>query len=353
MNRLLKRNNKLSVKRIDVVNGSLQSSLATPEYTVSLMPQRYLVPGLAGRKVGLTALVNHEGRGWRFVLGVSDRKEAAARARQIYQTVVEQGWKCAFKKFAREVVIGFEWNINPVMWTYTTVHTMVGGSIKMIEKTAGPEMQRVLIVEEDAGIRRALEWCVNQHQNYVGVVCRSVEKFWEQLEWSKPSLVLLNRMLAGRLGIKTLGSISFLESGERVLAYCVKADGDELFVSTPGGATGYIIKRVKPECVLEPILRSNERSDLSGEDLSLLVREYFKEMLSPRFSHEIMEPLGMTQREHEVMSLICRGYTTDKEIAEALRVSVWTVHEHVKNVFRRLQVRSRAEAVTKYLEFCD
>jgi DNA-binding NarL/FixJ family response regulator len=313
------------------------------------MPQRYAVPGLAGRTRSLVTLVNHEGKRWQFVLGKSDPKEAVSRARWIYQTVVEQGWEYAFKKFAREVVIGFEWSADPLMWTYTTINTIVSRKIKMSKMASNAETQRVLVVEEDAGVLRALEWCINQHQNCVGVVCRSAEKFWELLECNKPCLVLLNRMLAGRLGVKTLGSIGPHENGVQVLTYYVKADGDELFVSTPGGATGYMIKRVKPECVLEPILRSNVRSDLQGEDLALLVREYFEGMLSPRPSHEIMEALGITQREHEVMSLICRGYVTDRKIAKALKISVWTAHEHVKNIFRKLQVRSRAEAVTRYL----
>jgi len=57
----------------------------------------------------------------------------------------------------------------------------------------------------------------------------------------------------------------------------------------------------------------------------------------------------LTHREHEVLALLSKGYV-DKEIADSLRISIWTVHGHVKNIFEKLGVHTRTEAVIKFLQ---
>jgi DNA-binding NarL/FixJ family response regulator len=57
----------------------------------------------------------------------------------------------------------------------------------------------------------------------------------------------------------------------------------------------------------------------------------------------------LTHREREVMELLSKG-CVDKEIAQAMGISVWTVHGHIKSIFERLQVRTRTEAVIRFLE---
>jgi DNA-binding NarL/FixJ family response regulator len=57
----------------------------------------------------------------------------------------------------------------------------------------------------------------------------------------------------------------------------------------------------------------------------------------------------LTQREHEVLALLSKGQL-DKEIAERLDISIYTVHEHVRNIFEKLGVHNRTEAVVKFLQ---
>ena len=56
----------------------------------------------------------------------------------------------------------------------------------------------------------------------------------------------------------------------------------------------------------------------------------------------------LTQREHEVLALLSKGQL-DKEIAARLDISIYTVHEHVRNIFEKLRVHNRTEAVVKFL----
>jgi len=241
--------------------------------------------------------------------------------------------------------------MQPVLWTYTTIHTLVGmpGDAAGELSPINPHRQRVLVVELDAGIRRALCWCINQQPGFGSVACDSMETFAHALAHDKPRMVLLNRNLAGRIGFKSAGTIAPFQAGVPALTYSVHVDGDQMFVSTPGGSSGYLVKRVKPERLLEPILNVASRSELMTDDLLLRVKYYFQELLQLHPSHDNSALASLTRRESEVLALLSKG-CVDKEIAQAMGISVWTVHGHIKKIFEQLKVRTRTEAVIRYLE---
>jgi DNA-binding NarL/FixJ family response regulator len=299
----------------------------------------------------LAARVELGGVGYFFTLGTPDLDAAAAKASRIYQMAVKSGWKSVFQHFPRELIVSFEWCMNPVLWTYTTIHTLVGMRADAANETSplNPNRQRVLVLELDAGIRRALCWSIDQQPGFGGVACDSIESFSLALEHYKPRIVLLNRNLAGRVGLKLNGSVGPILPGVPALTFSVHADGDQMFVSTPGGATGYLVKRVKPERLLEPILNVFSRSELMTEDLQSRVKYYFQELLQLNSGRENSAMAKLTPREREVMALLSKG-CVDKEIAQAMGISVWTVHGHIKKIFAELNVRTRTEAVIRYLE---
>jgi DNA-binding NarL/FixJ family response regulator len=299
----------------------------------------------------LAVFVDHAGTGYYFPLGTAQAGQAAAKALQIYHVVVKQGWAAACRQFSRELIISFEWCMNPVLWTYTTIHTLVGKQTAPESKAsaANQNRQRVLVVELDTGIRQALCWCVNQQAGFASIPCESASAFTNALTQHKPRMVLLNRNMAGRIALKSAGSVAPIQPGVPALTYSVHADGDQMFVSTPGGAEGYLVKRVKSDRLLEPILKVANRSELMTEDFLLRVKYYFQELLQLHSSHDNLALAKLTHREREVMELLSKG-CVDKEIAQAMGISLWTVHGHIKNIFERLQVRTRTEAVIRYLE---
>ncbi len=162
-------------------------------------------------------------------------------------------------------------------------------------------------------------------------------------------MVLLNRSLAGNIGLKSAGTVAAIESGMPAITYSVQSDGDSMFVSTPGGAAGYLVKRVQPDRLLDPILKGIHRSDLLAEDFLLRVKYYFQELLQLPSTHDNSGVTKLTPREREVLELLSKGHV-DKEIAQAMGISIWTVHDHIKNIFERLHVRTRTEAAIRYLE---
>jgi DNA-binding NarL/FixJ family response regulator len=316
-----------------------------------LILRRYRFPASGESEHDLATRIDHGGAGYFFPLGTPDMEIAATKADQIYQVAVKQGWNSVFQQFPRELIVSFEWCLNPVLWTYTTIHTLVGKRTGLAQESlpTNPNRQRVLVVELDTGIRRALCWSIDQQAGFGSVACDSIESFNHALTHHKPRMVLLNRNLAGRIGFKSTGTIAPIQPGVPALTYSVHVDGDQMFVSTPGGAGGYLVKRVKPDRLLEPILNVASRSELMTDDLLLRVKYYFQELLQLHTSHDNSALAKLTRREREVLALLSKG-CVDKEIAQAMGISVWTVHGHIKKIFEQLNVRTRTEAVIRYLE---
>jgi DNA-binding NarL/FixJ family response regulator len=314
-----------------------------------LLLRRYRFPGSGESDQDLATVIDHNGTQHLFLLGTPDADAAAIKAQTIYRMIAERGWSAACERFSRELIVGLEWCANPILWTYTTIHTLMPKSVDANTVKINPNLQCVLLVERDEGTRRALAWCLKQQACLLEASCDTAESFARALALHKPHVVLLNRNLAGRLGIHSTGQIAVLGQNVLVLTYSVYSEGNHMFVSTPGGAESYLLKRVMPEHLLDPILKMDDRTDVSNENLASRIRSYFE---GSQQSHHHPEDPGLaklTRREREVLALLSKG-RVDKEIAQALGISAWTVHGHIKNIFERLKVRTRTEAVVRYLE---
>jgi DNA-binding NarL/FixJ family response regulator len=313
-----------------------------------LILRRYRFPALEEPENVYTVRIEHAGKDYFFPLGTSDLDEASRCASDIYCCLVKHGWEHTLREFPRELIVAFEWCANPIMWTYTTVHTLVGriSNIATDRRASGKNTRKVLIVESDAGLRNALAWCINRQPEFMAIHCESPENFAEFAMLHDPALILLNRSLAERMGIAFSGGLTSLSTGSLALTYSVSVDGDHMFVSTPGGAEAYMLKRVDPERVLDPILESGLFPAALSIDCLAPVKKFFRSLLQPQKGEAAAR---LSPRENEVLMLLSKG-RADKEIAEAMGISVWTVHGPVKRIFERLGVRTRTEAVVRYLE---
>jgi DNA-binding NarL/FixJ family response regulator len=339
------------VKACSTGESTSAGSAGERDWREGLLVRRYRFPPSGEKEQDLATRIEHANVFYYFPLGSADPAVAAMKARSIHETVVKDGWPAANRHFSRELIIAFEWCLQPVLWTYTTIHTLVGG--KEIpdnnSSLADAASQRVLIVERDAGVRRALAWSINQQAGFKSISCPSIESFQPMMAAHKPHLVMLNHNLAGLLGFENPGTITAIKSELPALTYSVYADGDQMFAATPGGAEGYLVKRVKPDCLLDPITHTASQRELPGRNLLGDVKLYFQKLLESPVPSDKSALNKLTRREREVMVLLSKG-CVDKEIAQALGISVWTVHGHIKSIFERLQVHTRTEAVVRFLE---
>lgn len=301
----------------------------------------------------LSVQVDHQGTSHYFPLDTEDSKLAANRALRIYETVASQGWKTANELFRRELTVAFRWLDSPLAWTYTTIHTQSNAARQLSPDPfhAGPDRHKVAIAESDEGIRQALAWCINHMRDFrcVATFATAAEALRE-LPRLSACMVLVNHSLADKPGSACVEELKVTAPAVAGLLYSVYKDSEELFRSTPGGVGTYLLRRTPPNRFLEPIADVLARESRSSAEIVDEVWQYFKNTVTSLAIGSPARQLShLTHREGQVLALLSKGQM-DKEIADRLDISIHTVREHVRNLFEKLRVHNRTEAVVKLLQ---
>ena len=288
-----------------------------------------------------------------FLLGTANEQRAAVKACKIFSAVSNEGWPRANELFRRELTVAFHWASNPLAWTYTTVHTHRSGapSQPAIASVRRKSDLHVAIIEPEAQIARAIAECVNHHRGFCcAAVYANAVVALQELPHRRMQLVLINNNLPEMTGVAGLKKLQAVAPQSTGVLYSVHEDSEQLFRSTPGGAAGYLLKRTTPYRILEPVAGTLGKGVQSPRQISIGVREHFQSVFASLPTRDAPgEMTKLTPRELEILNLLSKGYV-DKEIAETLCISVWTVHGHVKSIFEKLDVHNRTEAVVKFLQ---
>ncbi len=199
---------------------------------------------------------------------------------------------------------------------------------------------RVAIVEDQASVRENLAVLVN---STAGFECVSAQANGEDaiiaLPKAYPEVVLMDLHLPGRSGTECVRELRKKLPEAQFVMLTIEEDSRKVFESLQAGATGYLVKNATPEKILEAIREVHRGgSPISSQIARLLVRTFQKPATNEG---------SITKRESEILALLARGYRS-KEVAEELTISVPTVNTHVRNIYEKLQVRSRAEAVARF-----
>jgi len=309
-----------------------------------LVIRRSDLPAALDGKPTFSAHIDHAGVGYYLPLGVAEAEAAAAKALMIYQTVRNRGWKMASQTFPREVCVAFHWASEPLLWTYTNIHTMPLAQVGPPEPTAGKTWreQYFLLAEADPGVRRALAWHLARQGSWRCIAVADLEAASAE---RKAIFCFINADLQNKTGLPIPSRLTTLQGGIPALAYSVHADSDTAFIAPQGGISSYLYKRLTPDRILEPVQSALAGASITFESLQRAAQSYFRSVLKTVAD---LEPSSasrlLTQREQQVLGLLCKGYV-DKEIASALGISPWTVRGHLKHVFAKLKVRSRIEAM--------
>lgn len=202
----------------------------------------------------------------------------------------------------------------------------------------------VAIVEDDAGIRDNLVALLNGSPGCRCVAtCGSGEEALAHIPPAKPDVVLMDINLPRMSGIECVARLKTKLPDLLVLMLTVYEDGDSIFRALKAGANGYLIKRSATDKLLEAI----EDVCTGGAPMSCqIARKVVQFFHQAGPSDEVSE--NLSPRETEILELLVTGCFF-KEIADQLGIGSETVRTHVNNIYRKLHVRSRTEAVVKYL----
>ncbi len=203
---------------------------------------------------------------------------------------------------------------------------------------------RVALVEDDAGLRASLSGLIGESRGFqcVGAFV-TAEAALKQLPHDWPDVVLMDINLPHMSGIECVGKLKALRPALQIIMLAVYMDSELIFKALVAGASGFLIKRSSPSEILAAVEEVHRGGAPMSSAIARKVVEYFQNR-PPQ-----PEGSGVTQREREILSHLAQGYR-DKEIAEMLSISIPTVRTHVRNIYEKLHLRSRAEAVARFLK---
>lgn len=158
-----------------------------------------------------------------------------------------------------------------------------------------------------------------------------------------PQIILIDIGLPGINGLETMKRMQEYWSVSRFLIFTIYEDDDHVFEALKYGASGYILKRESPENIIASIKETlNGGAPMSREIAKKIMQSFRVQTQNPVISQ-------LTPREYELLKLLAEGYL-NKEIADQLRISVYTVKNHLQNIYFKLHVQNRSEAIIKYMK---
>ena len=201
---------------------------------------------------------------------------------------------------------------------------------------------RVAVVEDSDDIREALRIVINGSEGFECLcVYPDAETALAELPRKDIDVVLMDINLPGMSGIDCIRQLKGTMPHTQFMICTVYDDNDVIFSALESGATGYLLKRTAPAQILEAIRELyNGGSPISGE----IARRIVSSIHNRKKSSENVA--GLTDRENEILLLLAKGYLY-KEIATRLFISLETVKSHIHNIYDKLQVQTRVEALNK------
>lgn len=158
-----------------------------------------------------------------------------------------------------------------------------------------------------------------------------------------PDVILLDVGLPGMSGLEGIRHFKAILPGTHIIILTVFDDREKIFNAICAGASGYLLKTSTEERIAEALNEVVNGGAPMTASIAQKVLERFSQLAAPRGEY------GLTSREREILELMINGLIK-KEIAGRLALSYHTVDTHLRNIYGKLQVHNRSEAVGKALK---
>jgi DNA-binding NarL/FixJ family response regulator len=203
---------------------------------------------------------------------------------------------------------------------------------------------KVVVIEDLREVREGLTALINGTQ---GFKCtgsyHSMEAALVRLRDDKPDVILTDIGLPGMSGIEGTAIMRKQFPDVPILALTVYDDDHHVFEALCAGATGYLLKNTAPARLLESIKEAAEGGSPMSPEVARRVVRLFREFRPPEHAS-----YNLTAQETELLKLLIEGHHK-KTAAREMGISTHTVSFHLKNIYSKLQVHSKTEAVSKAL----
>ncbi len=208
-------------------------------------------------------------------------------------------------------------------------------------------MIHIAIIEDDEDIRISLRDLINQtHDLCCHHLFSSAEQAISEWKTDMVDVVLMDINLPDQSGIECAAILKQRIPNLQIIMLTVYDDTDKIFRSLKAGASGYLLKRTEPSQILTSIRDVYAGGSPMTSQIARKVVSFFSQSeTQPDSGNELH---SLTAREFDILRYLAKGYRY-QEIADVLFISIETVRTHLRRVYEKLHVRSRTEAVIKYL----
>ncbi|MDP1622829.1 MAG: response regulator transcription factor [Bacteroidales bacterium] len=194
------------------------------------------------------------------------------------------------------------------------------------------------IVEDHSEFRNSLVFLISSFTAYQ--VVWAVGSVREAMDNKEPvDIILLDINLPNLSGIQGIPLFKAKFPGQKIIMLTIQDDEESILSAIKAGADGYILKKTSPQKILEAIQQVYE----GGAALTPMVAKQVLALFKPKKAVKVTHT-SLTPREKEILTLITQGMST-LVIAETLFISIQTVRNHIKSIYEKLHVHSKAHAV--------
>lgn len=202
----------------------------------------------------------------------------------------------------------------------------------------------VAIVEDNEKLRATLARVLNRADGFECVsTYGTAEAAVEDLPQKKPHVVLMDINLPGMNGVECTRKLKEAAPEIQIVMLTVYEDTENIFNALAAGASGYLLKRTSTPELLDSLREVNRGgSPMTAHIARKVVQSFQRQSSAPDPTSDL------SPREREVLDCLSQGFLY-KEIAEKLGIGYETVHTYIRRIYEKLQVRTRTEAVAKFL----
>lgn len=202
----------------------------------------------------------------------------------------------------------------------------------------------IAIIEDDPSLREILAEILQGSPDWeLTGTFSDAESALLALPENPPMVVLMDIQLPGISGIECVARLKEPCPGIQIMMVTVYDNNDRIFEALAAGANGYLLKRDVPDKLIQSLEELlNGGSPMSGAIARKVVQHFRKSPPSQNRDHDL------TSRETEILNHLVNG-SLYKEIAKDVGIGYETVRTHLRNIYAKLHVRTRTEAVVKYL----
>jgi DNA-binding NarL/FixJ family response regulator len=202
----------------------------------------------------------------------------------------------------------------------------------------------VTIIEDQREVREGLTTLIDGTSGFRCVSSfRTMEDALARIDANLPDVILTDIGLPGMSGVEGIRILRERHKGIPIVALTVYDDDDDVFNGLCAGASGYLLKNTPPARLLESLREVVDGGGPMSPEVARRVVELFRTFRPPeRASYHLSE------QETEILKLLVEGHHY-KTAAQELGISVNTVSFHLRNIYAKLEVHSKSEAVAKAL----